>query len=692
MNKTLFAAATAGLFLAACNKPTPPPAGAAPQAVEAAPAPAPKPLVSGIEKANFDTAIQPQDDFFRAVNGGWLTRTEIPADKASYGSFDKLYDEAQENLKAIIETTAASTNNAPGSEAQKVGDLYASFMDEAKADELGFKPIEAELSRIDALKSKDEIPALMAHYDLIGVTTPFASYIHQDNKDSTQYVIDFAQGGIGLPDRDYYLSKDKKFAELRAAYAAYAAKNLELIGVKDAVAAGKALLALETKLAQHHWTNVETREAEKVYNKVEVAKLKALSPGFDWDAYLNALGVRVGSVIISEPSYFTGFAKVYNDTSLETWKLYFKQFVVADFSKFLSKSFVDTRFDFYGKALNGIPENRPRWKRGVQLVEGSVGEALGKLYVAKHFPPENKARMEKLVGNLHKAYAQSIDSLDWMSADTKKTAQAKLATFVSKIGYPEVWRDYSSLVIAKDDLVGNVIRARTFAAQYELNKLGRPVDRQEWGMFPQTVNAQYNPEMNDITFPAAILQPPFFNAAADDAVNYGAIGAVIGHEIGHGFDDQGSKYDGQGNLKDWWTKADRAKFELKTKALIKQFDAYEPVKGFHVNGALTVGENIADLGGLSIGAKAYQLSLEGKAAPVIDGLTGEQRLFMGYAQVWAEKNRDAALINQLKSDPHSPGEFRTNGIVNNVPGFYTAFGVKEGDRMFKPESERISIW
>ncbi len=691
MKKYLLASAAVSFILVACGKPVAPPSVAEPSPSAAA-APAAKAMVSGISKANFDAAVRPQDDFFHAINGALLAKTEIPADKASYGSFDKLYDEAQMSLRTLIDISAKASDKQPGSEAQKVGDLYASFMDEAHAEALGYQPISQELARIDAIKSKDELPALMAHYARIGVTTPIAGYVHQDNKDSTQYIVDFTQSGIGLPDRDYYLNKDAKFVQLRAAYAAYAAKNLALIGVKDAEKAGKTLLALETKLAQSHWTNVETREAERVYNKFSVAKLKTLSPGFDWDTYLQESGITATTVIVSEPSYFTGFAKVYKDTSLEVWKLYFKQFVVADFSRFLSKEFVETRFDFYGKTLNGIPENRPRWKRGVQLVEAGVGEALGKLYVAQYFPAENKARMENLVANLLKAYDTEIGTLDWMSAETQKTAKAKLAKFVSKIGYPKVWRDYSALLIKPDDLVGNVMRADSFEYNRNITKLGRPVDRGEWGMLPQTVNAQYNPEMNDITFPAAILRPPFFNMEADDAVNYGAIGAVIGHEISHGFDDQGSKYDGDGNLKDWWTKDDRKKFEAKSKALIAQYNAYEPVKGFHVNGALTIGENIADLGGMTIAIKAYQLSLNGHAAPEIDGISGEQRVFMGYAQVWAMKTRDEALINQLKSDPHSPGEFRTNGIVTNVPAFYTAFGVKEGDKMFKPEAERISIW
>jgi putative endopeptidase len=687
MKSYWMAAASAAVLLAACGKTETP----APAAAAETPAPA-KVLASGIDPANFDKAVKPGDDFYRAINGGWLARTEIPADKGDYGSFTKVYDEAQANLRTIIEDTAKSADKQPGSEAQKVGDVYAAFMDEAKVETLGVKPIEAELAGIDALKSKDDLPALMAHLAIIGVTTPIGGFVHQDNKDSTRYVIDFAQSGLGLPDRDYYLNKDQKFADLRKAYAAYAGKNLALLGVKDADKGGSAVLALETRLAQSHWTNVETREAEKVYNKFEVAQLKALSPGFDWPGYLKASGVSETSVIISEPSYFKGFAKVLQDTPLETWKLYYKHQLVAEYARYLSKGFVDTRFDFYGKTLNGIPENRPRWKRGVQLVEGSVGEALGKLYVAKHFPPANKARMQALVANLLKAYQQRIDTLEWMSADTKKTAQAKLAKFVSKIGYPDQWRDYSALEIKPDDLVGNVMRANAFEYQRNINKLGKPVDRGEWGMFPQTVNAQYNPEMNDITFPAAILQPPFFDMQADDAVNYGAIGAVIGHEISHGFDDQGSKYDGDGNLKDWWTKDDRKQFEARSKALIKQYDGYEPVKGFHVNGALTIGENIADLGGLTIAEKAYQLSLGGAPAPTIDGFSGDQRLFMGWAQVWAEKDRDESLINQLKSDPHSPGEFRANGVVVNVPAWYAAFDVKQGDKMFKPETQRITIW
>ena len=649
-------------------------------------------LTSGVELSAFDKSVRPQDDFFRHVNGTWLKTTEIPADKARYGAFTKLRDDSEARLRAIIEESAAKPKKQPGSDEQKVGDLYNSFMNEARLEELGLKPLEGELARIDALKSKDEVPALMAHYMRISVRNPIAGYVNQDAKDPSQYIVYLFQSGLGLPDRDYYLLPDQKFKDLRAAYLAHVEKMLALAGDKNAAKSAKDILALETAIATKQWTRVDSRDDDKTYNKVEVAKANALTPGFDFAAYLKAIGVTNDAVIVAQPSAFTGFAEQLQAKSLDSWKTYFRWHLIRSAAPYLSKAFVDENFAFYGTTLRGIQENRPRWKRGVETVEQALGESLGKIYVARHFPPEAKARMDELVQNLIKAYEQSIQSLEWMSDETKKQALAKLAKFTPKIGYPKKWRDYTSLAIASDDLLGNLMRSAQFEHDYHLAKLGKPIDRDEWFMTPQTVNAYYNPNMNEIVFPAAILQPPFFNLEADDAVNYGGIGAVIGHEIGHGFDDQGSKYDGDGFLQSWWTAEDRAKFEERTKALIGQYDQYEPIPGQKVNGALTIGENIGDLGGASIAYKAYQLSLKGKEAPVIDGYTGDQRFFIGYAQIWRDKMREEAMLERIKVDPHSPAEYRCNGTLVNVPEFYAAFGIKEGDKLYAPPEKRVKIW
>jgi predicted metalloendopeptidase len=498
-----------------------------------------------------------------------------------------------------------------------------------------------------------------------------------------------------LPDRDYYLKlDDKRMAGIRAKYEQHIASMLALAGDKDAAAKAKAILAFETELAQVQWSRVELRDPNKSYNKMSVDELAKLAPDYDWKAALAAAGVgnKASYVIVGQPSYVSGFNQVLAKTDLDTVKAYFQWQLLREYAPYLSKAFVDENFDFYGKTLTGVTENRPRWKIGVSTVEGALGEALGREYVAQYFPPERKARMEELVKNVLAAYKESIDHLDWMGPETKKEAQAKLAKFNPKIGYPNKWRDYSKLAIKKDDLVGNVMRTATFAYNRNINKLGKPIDREEWGMTPQTINAYYNPRMNEIVFPAAILQPPFFNAQADDAVNYGAIGAVIGHEIGHGFDDKGSQSDGNGNLRNWWSKEDEARFKAKTDMLVKQYDAFEPVPGYHVNGSLTLGENIGDNSGLAIAYKAYKISLHGQPAPVIDGLTGDQRFFMGFGQVWRSKMRDEAQINQVKTDPHSPGQFRANGTLRNQAAFYEAFGVKEGDKMYLKPDDRVTIW
>ncbi|HEX8957245.1 MAG TPA: M13 family metallopeptidase [Burkholderiaceae bacterium] len=656
-------------------------------------------LNSGIEPQYQDSAVRIQDDFYKHVNGTWMKNTEIPADKSAWGSFYVLRENSLNQLRTIVEAAshAKGKDKEHGSDTQKIGDLYDSFMDEAKLEKLGLTPLKAEFDRVAALSDKSQIAALIAHYNRVGIGAPYDIGVHLDNKDSTKYVVDFSQSGLGLPDRDYYLKKDDaKMAEALSKYEAHIVKMLVMAGETPADAAAKAknIVALETSMAEVQWTKVENRDPIKAYNKEELAKLAELTPGYDWKPYLAEAGLdgKLSYVIVSQPSYLTGFAKLVESAPLSTWKDYFHWRVLSSSARYLSKSFADENFAFYGTVLNGVPEQEPRWKRAIGLEEGVIGEGLGKLYVAKYFPPENKERMEKLVANLLEAYHQSIDTLDWMTPATKKEAQAKLATFMTKIGYPSKWRDYSSLNIEKADLLGNVRRANEFEYLRNINKLGKPVDRTEWDMTPQTVNAYYNPEMNEIVFPAAILQPPFFNSKADDAVNYGAIGAVIGHEISHGFDDQGAQYDGAGNLRDWWSKEDHERFKAKTEALVKQYSAYEPVAGYHVNGELTLGENIADNSGLAIAYKAYKLSLGGKPSPVIGGMTGEQRFYLGFGQVWRGKMRENAAIVRIKTDPHSPPQVRADGTVKNQPGFYDAFGIKEGDHMYLAPDQRVIMW
>ena len=655
---------------------------------------APSVLLSGIESKHNDLSVKPQDDFYRHVNGTWLKNEKIPDDRSSSGAFYDLREATVPQLQTLIEGLTKQ-HAKHGSDAQKIADLYASYMDTAKIEALGLKPLDADFAKVAALKDKNQIPAFIAYLNFISVGAPFDIGIHQDNKDSTKYVLDVGQSGLGMPDRDYYLNnEDAKLKDTRAKYLAHIEKMLGMAGDKNAAKTAADILALETELAKVQWTKVELRDPIKAYNKIELTKLDALTPGFDWNAYLSTLGVqnKLESLIVSQPSYLTGFNKVLQETSLDTWKAYFKWNLLSSSASQLPKTYSDEHFAFFSTTLQGTPAQEPRWKRGVRLADSSLGESLGKMYVAKHFPAQNKQKMEKLVGNLLLAYQQSIDTLDWMSPATKKEAQTKLSTFMPKIGYPNKWKDYSALNINKGDTVGNLRNARKFASQVELNKLGKPIDREEWGMTPQTVNAYYNPEMNEIVFPAAILQAPFFDVKADDAVNYGGIGAVIGHEISHGFDDQGAQYDEKGNLRDWWTKEDHEKFAVKTAALVKQYSAFSPLPGYTVNGELTLGENIADNSGLAIAYKAYKLSLGGKPAPVIAGLTGDQRFFMGFAQVWRGKMRDATMIVRLKTDPHSPGEIRANGTLRNMPGFYESYGVKEGDKMYLAPQERVSIW
>ena len=660
-----------------------------------APTASPTRATAGVDLRNGDPGVRAQDDFYEHVNGGWLKKVEIPADKSRWGAFDELRENTLPQLREIIERAQQNPDRPVGSDQQKIGDLYASFMNEARRDSLGRKPLETEFARIAALRQNSDLPALIAYFNRIGVTAPFDMGVTQDGRDATRYVVTLVQSGLGLPDRDYYLKEDDaKLKDARLRYQALIETSLAQSGDGSAAGNARDILALETALAKAQWTKVENRNPVKTYNRVQLAELNALVPGYDWKSWQAGTGIdgRVDYVVVRQPSFFTGAGKLLQDTPLPVWQAYFRWHVINHYASYLSAADVARNFAFYGTVLRGVPVNEPQWKRGVRVVEGGAGEILGKLYVEKYFPPENKARMEKLVANLLTAYRQSIDTLDWMSPATKREAQAKLATFVPKIGYPAKWRDYTKLSIDRDDLVGNVRRVAIFEHERQIAKLGKPIDRIEWGMTPQTVNAYYNPPKNEIVFPAAILQPPFFDANADDAVNYGGIGAVIGHEISHGFDDQGSQFDQVGNLRDWWTKEDHEKFAVKTRALVAQYDRYSPLPSYNVNGALTLGENIADNSGLAIAYKAYQLSLAGKPAPVIDGLTGDQRLYLGWAQVWRGKVRDAQQIVYIKTDPHSPAQFRGNGTLTNQPGFYSAFGVKEGDKMYLKPEERVSIW
>lgn len=673
--------------LAGCGSPSTPPPAAAPP---------PAPLLSGLDRQGFDDAVRPQDDLYRHVNGKWIDTFELPADKPQYAQFSYIQDRVLEQLRTLVEGLQQKTDPADADQ-QKIADLYGSFMDEAAVEAAGAKPLEPELARIEALKSWHEIPALIAHFNAIGAGAPYTPAVHQDAHDPTQYVYDLGQDGLGMPDRDYYLLDDPKLKHTRTVYLAHVEKMLALLGDKDAAGEARSILALETSLARVSWTKVQNRDPVKTYNRVEIAKLPALAPGYDWNTYLTDTGVqgKVSYLVISQPSYITGLGKQLQSTPLPVWKSYFRYQLVTSFAPYLSKAFVDENFAFEGRELSGTPELRPRWKRGLALVDHSIGEGLGKLYVARNFPPESKARADALIRNLLAAFKSDIDKSEWMGPDTRVKAHEKLAKFTTKIGYPEKPRDYSALKVVRGDLVADVIRANEFEFQRNVNKLGKPLDRSEWGMPAQEVNAYYNPELNEIVFPAAILQAPFFDAKADDAVNYGAIGMIIGHEISHGFDDQGSQYDGDGKLLSapgWFTAEDLKRFKERTHALVQQYAAYSPVSGYPINGELTLGENIADNSGLATAYEAYQLSLQGKPAPVIDGLTGDQRFFMGFAQAWRSKTRENMAIMLIKVDPHSPNQFRGLLPARNQDGFYSAFDVKPGDRMYLPPEQRVHLW
>ncbi len=639
----------------------------------------------GIDQGGMDTTVKPGDDFYRYVNGTWQDKTTIPADRSSYGMFHALQDLSLQRTRGILE----EAQKQPGS---KIGDFYASFMDEAAVNAKGAEPVKPWLAEIAAAGDKTALATEMAKLSRMGVSDLFGIYIGQDDKHPDRYIVTLRQSGLGMPDRDYYLKDSAKLEETRTAYKAFLAKLLTLIGEPNAEARANAVYEFEKTLATAHWDNVKSRDADLTYNIWSADDFAAQAPGFPWSSYAAAAGVDgQQGYLVAQPSAITGEAKAFADTPLAVLKDYATLKVLDSYAAYLSKPFDDANFHFYGTVLSGTPEQRPRWKRAVSTVDDNMGEAVGKIYVAEYFPPEAKAAADELVRNIIAAMGARIDKLDWMAPATKAKAHEKLAAFTPKIGYPDTWRDYSALRIDRDDLVGNVARASAFEYQRKLNQLGGPIDRGEWFMTPMTINAYANPTMNEIVFPAAILQPPFFDPDADPAVNYGGIGAVIGHEISHHFDDQGRKYDKNGALHDWWTPEDVTRFKAFTDQLVAQYDAYEPLPGLHIKGELTLGENIADLAGLTVALDAYHRSLGGKPAPVIDGTTGDQRFYEGWAQVWRTKYREPALRAQLISNPHSPGEQRT-ATVRNLDAWYKAFDVTPGEKMYLTPEQRVRIW
>ncbi len=645
--------------------------------------------VSGIDLTNMDKSVRAQDDFYHHINGKWLKEFEIPADKSNYGSFLALSELSREQVKEIIDDVS-SKRNKTGSDEQKIADLYNAYLDTKSIEKAGLAPIVPLLNQIDAIANRQDLAAYWGYADIY-TSSPFGLFVMVDQKQSDRYITYLNQSGLGLPDRDYYFKTDDKSQQIRDQYVQHIERMFELAG--DSAAADKAqqVMALETRLAEGHWNRIDNRDSEKTYNIYSFTDAKNLMPDFPWQAWLSeTLIAEPSEIIVRQPDYLQTINNEFKNTPLDVWKTYQRWKLLTRAANFLSSDFEKENFSFYGTVLTGATEQEPRWKRGVDTVNNVMGELIGKVYVKRHFPPSAKTRMRNMIEQLREAYGDSIKELDWMSHETKEKALVKLAKFEPKVGYPDVWRDYSALQITDQGLVPNMLGATHFITKRNRDKLGQPIDRHEWFMNPQTVNAYYNPTKNEIVFPAGILQPPFFNLQADEAVNYGAIGAVIGHEMGHGFDDQGSKYDGDGNLKNWWTDADREKFEQRTAKLIEQYDQFTVVNGTHVKGEFTQGENIGDLSGLSIAYKAFKSNYTGNE--VIDGYTPEQRFFIGWAQVWMRKYRDEELLRRIEVDPHSPSEFRCNGILRNLPEFYQAFDVKPGDGMYLPPDERVKIW
>ena len=649
--------------------------------------------ISGIDQSLFSEEVKPGDNFYFYANEKWLTETEIPADKSNYGIFTLLADEADEQVRRLIEQ-AAESKAKKGSPAQKVGDLYRSVLDVETRNRAGIKPLEPLKSMIDKITNHKEAAEVMGQLSMSGIYGPVAAYVSVDARNSDQYTVYVTQSGLTLPDREYYLDdENERFVSLRGDLKQYIADMLTFLGEPNPAAAASQIFKFETEIARNHWTKTENRDPVKTYNKISSADLAARMKGFHWQTYASATGVgEQKDFVVRQPSFVDAFANLFASSDIEVIKLYLNFHLIDRYASSLSESIEKRSFDFHSTAVRGVDQQRPMWKRGVAITGGALGELVGQLYVAEQFQPEAKSRMKQLVQNLEKAFEARIATRDWMSENTKKEAAKKLSMFTTKIGYPDEWKDYEKLSIDSPVLATNMLASAHFETQRELNKLGGPIDRNEWHMTPQTVNAYYNPTMNEIVFPAAILQPPFFNMKADDAVNYGGIGAVIGHELSHGFDDKGSKFDGEGNLRMWWTESDRQEFERRAKGLVEQYGKYEPLEGNFVNGELTLGENIGDLGGLSVAYEAYRLSLGGKEAPVIDGLTGDQRFFLGWAQIWRRLYRDRELLDRLITDPHSPSEYRANGIVRNLDAWYKAFGISEDADLYLEPKDRVRIW
>jgi len=653
-------------------------------------------LSAGFNMANMDNTVKPTDDFYQFVDGNWLKNNPIPQSESSWGSFNELHEKNTSKLKAILEDAVADKTAKPGSNTQKIGDFYSLAMDSVKLNKDGASPLKEEFDLIDKITNKDDLIKTVAHLQTLGISALFEGYVAQDPKINTLYIPQLSQGGIGLPDRDYYTNKDARTLGIQKAYLEHITNMFKLLGDKPNVAEknAKTVFNIETNLAKASMTNIELRDPEKQYNKKTFKELSDLTPSINWIAYLNEIGIdSVTDVIVCQPEFFKEVFHSINTVPINDWKTYLRWTLINQTAGKLSDDFVNEQFKFNGTVLMGTPALKQRWKRALAATDGSLGDALGQLFVEKYFSEESKKRVGEMVDNLIAAYRVRINSRDWMSEETKKQAMTKLDKVMKKLGYPDKWKDYSTLDIKHDSYVQNFMRANTYTFKEMINKLGKPIDRTEWGMTAPTINAYYNPSMNEIVFPAGIMQPVFFNPEADDAVNYGSMGAIIGHELTHGFDDQGAQYDADGNLKNWWTKEDLAKFKVKTNMLVKQFDSYVAIDSVHVKGELTLGENIADLGGLTISYYAFKKSLEGKPVPPkIDGYTAEQRFFMAWAQGWRVNVRPEFLKNMVQTNPHSPGNFRANGPPSNMQEFYDAFGVKEGDKMYRPKAERAEIW
>lgn len=651
---------------------------------------------TGINTANIDSTVRPQDDFYHFVNGKWLKNNPIPETESRWGSFSEVEKSNKAKLRMILDSAAADKNAKAGSNEQKIGDFYAMAMDSTKLNADGVTPLKDEFDAIDKIKTTDDVIKAIAHLQTIGAAPLFVGYVDQDPKISTTYITQFYQGGLGLPDRDYYTNTDDRSLGIQKAYLEHIGSMFKLLGDKDDVAdkEAKAVYDIENNLAKASTTNVDLRDPQKNYNKRTLKEFGEMTPNFNWTLYLDGLGIKgINDCVVGQLAFFNEVNRAIKAVSINDWKTYLRWNLINGTASKLSDNFVNEHFKFYGTMLNGIPALKPRWKRSLEATDNALGEALGKIFVEKYFTEASKKRVGEMVENLIAAYRVRINSRDWMSAETKKQAMTKLDKVMKKLGYPDKWKDYASLDIKRDSYIQNFLRSNKFAFNYMINKLGKPIDRTEWGMSTPTINAYYNPALNEIVFPAGIMQPVFFNPDADDAVNYGCMGAIIGHELTHGFDDQGCQYDADGNLKNWWTPKDSTNFRAKTDMVVKQFDDYVAIDNMHVNGHLTLGENIADLGGLTISYYAFKKSLEGKPAPEkIDGFTAEQRFFLAWGQGWRINIRDKTLKNQVQTNPHSPGNFRANGAPSNMQEFYDAFAVKEGDKMYRPKAERAEIW